>query len=197
MKKAERQSFIPQGYELIAMDERVGFEVYASTKEPLVAMGFSGKRSKPNWHIRFTSEQTKHKKISDSLANLLNHEETKAKRRQARLAEHDVAVGDVFSCSWGWEQTNVEYFEVTALVGKNSCKARKIRQARESTGLDTGECAPLLGHYLDEEKTYRINCAFNEPEIRIYSFANATRIKPIAVLGDKKIFQTANWSSYA
>ena len=37
-----------------------------------------------------------------------------------------VKVGDVFSMSWGYDQTNVDFFQVIAKVGKNSVRVRQV-----------------------------------------------------------------------
>ena len=37
-----------------------------------------------------------------------------------------VKVGDLFSMSWGYEQTNVDYFQVVALVGASSVRVRGV-----------------------------------------------------------------------
>ncbi len=37
-----------------------------------------------------------------------------------------VKVGDVFSCSWGYEQTNVDFFQVIEKVGKNSVRIKEV-----------------------------------------------------------------------
>lgn len=39
---------------------------------------------------------------------------------------HGVKVGDLFSSSWGWEQTNVDFFQVVALVGARSVRVREV-----------------------------------------------------------------------
>lgn len=40
--------------------------------------------------------------------------------------EYDVKAGDFFVCSWGYEQTNVNFFQVVALVGKSSVRVREV-----------------------------------------------------------------------
>lgn len=71
-------------------------------------------------------------------ALLKRKEERHAKKMEARKAykeEHkellakameQVKVGDVFSASWGYEQTNVDFFQVVALVGKHSVRVRHV-----------------------------------------------------------------------
>lgn len=37
-----------------------------------------------------------------------------------------VKVGDIFSASWGYEQTNNDFFQVIALVGESSVRVREV-----------------------------------------------------------------------
>jgi hypothetical protein len=48
-----------------------------------------------------------------------------------------VKVGDYFSISWGYEQTNVDFFQVIALVGETSVRIREVNPPiieEEATG---------------------------------------------------------------
>lgn len=40
--------------------------------------------------------------------------------------KYGVKVGDIFSSSWGYEQTNVDFFQVIALVGESSVRVREV-----------------------------------------------------------------------
>ena len=40
--------------------------------------------------------------------------------------KYGVKVGDIFSASWGYEQTNVDFFQVIALVGETSVRVREV-----------------------------------------------------------------------
>ena len=37
-----------------------------------------------------------------------------------------IHVGDIFEVSWGYEQTNVDFFQVIKITGKNSVKIRQV-----------------------------------------------------------------------
>jgi hypothetical protein len=50
----------------------------------------------------------------------------KIKARKSR-SNAGIKVGQVFVSSWGYDQTNVNYYEVVELVGKASVRARAIR----------------------------------------------------------------------
>lgn len=48
-----------------------------------------------------------------------------------------VCVGDIFSASWGYEQTNIDFFQVVELVGASSVRVREVRPeiaSDEATG---------------------------------------------------------------
>ena len=40
--------------------------------------------------------------------------------------KYGVKVGDIFSASWGYEQTQVDFFQVIALVGESSVRVREV-----------------------------------------------------------------------
>lgn len=39
----------------------------------------------------------------------------------------EVSVGDVFASSWGYEQTNVSFYQVVSVHGKKTVMVREIR----------------------------------------------------------------------
>jgi hypothetical protein len=49
-----------------------------------------------------------------------------AKTTKAKENKYGVKVGDLFSASWGYEQTNVNFFQVIALVGETSVRVREV-----------------------------------------------------------------------
>jgi hypothetical protein len=43
---------------------------------------------------------------------------------------HDIKPGDIFYSSWGWEQTNIDFYQVISTTAK-TVKIRKINQTRD------------------------------------------------------------------
>lgn len=52
--------------------------------------------------------------------------ETPTKIKHEKANKYGVQVGDIFSASWGYEQTNVDFFQVVALVGESSVRVREV-----------------------------------------------------------------------
>lgn len=48
-----------------------------------------------------------------------------------------VKVGDVFHASWGYEQTNNNFFQVVELVGESSVRVREVRPIANDIKLNT------------------------------------------------------------
>ena len=68
-------------------------------------------------------------------------------KKAASANQFGVKVGDIFSASWGYEQTNVNFFQVIALVGKASVRVREVY-------LDMIEETPTCGMAAD--RTYKL-----------------------------------------
>ena len=92
--------------------------VKLTTDRP-IAKFFKGKQSKPLWHYNFKNEEAMKKKINETISRLLSWEEMKEKRKEEKKKKMlNVKVGDLFVSSWGYEQTNVDFFQCTAVKGK-------------------------------------------------------------------------------
>lgn len=54
------------------------------------------------------------------------HEARMARKAENLKAMEGVKVGDIFTLSWGYDQTNLDFFQVVALVGKSSVRVRPV-----------------------------------------------------------------------
>lgn len=195
-----RKLYIPSTYKLIAKDERFGFEVWGLiNNEPgnrTVAAAFGGKRTKPDWHFRFQNEARLMAKIEETLSGFMQWDERKAKRKAERSRPHNVQVGDVFRCSWGYDQTNIDFYEVTKVLGA-MVEVCEIGQMSEETLSMQGECVPAVGQYIGKPMRKKVNMCGDDASIRIYSFASAYKMKPLAKIGDKAVYESSHWTAYA
>ena len=72
--------------------------------------------------------------------------------------EHRTAlkVGDILYCTWGWEQTNVEFAQVVeVLPSGKTCKVREICSRIEETGAMQGNAWPLKDTFKGPEHLFR------------------------------------------
>lgn len=91
------------------------------------AIAFTGKQSKPTWHYKFLSLQSRTDKIDAFFKGLEITAAFKAERQAARKAPHSFKVGDIVYASWGYDQTNIDFYQITATTEK-TVTFRKIAQ---------------------------------------------------------------------
>ena len=185
--KRDRSFYYPEGATERSDPDSDAF-VY--TYEPMTgvphALGFHGRAQKPDWHHHFRSDEERERRIANFFAARRRLLAFKAEQRRQRVeAERGLEVGDVLCASWGWEQTNVDFYEVTGLVARRTIEYRPIAQTKRSTGFMCGKCRPNPGSYVGTS-TYRARAS--EGAIRIRSHTYAMKTDPTA---------EHYWSSYA
>jgi hypothetical protein len=67
---------------------------------------------------------------------------------KAKAFQHNVKVGDIFNTSWGYDQTNVEFFEVVDVRGKHAI-LRQIGAASVDDGSGCERTVAQSGAYLE------------------------------------------------
>jgi len=103
-----------------------------------------------------------------------------------------LVVGDVLVNSWGYEQTNVDYYQVTALVGKQSVEIRAIAKQSEETGSMVGVCTPILDHFTTAPFRKKVT---NGGRSVLLPYGYASR-KPFELVGGVKTFKPDRWTAY-
>lgn len=104
----------------ITFDGRPSAEIRAQLR----AAGYRWHHIRKLWYARNTAENL-------NLARVLcgdteSAEELNAAPVEPTMNAYGVQVGDVFRCSWGYDQTNEDFFQVVALVGSGSVRVRQV-----------------------------------------------------------------------
>jgi hypothetical protein len=111
----------------------------------LFAIAFAGRANKPLWHYSFRSDAHRQKRIDETIVQRKAHLKAKAERqRERRDYRHDYVVGDILNSSWGYDQTNVNFYEVTDVRGK-MVVIREISQRRVSDDRVTAAPGRFIG----------------------------------------------------
>lgn len=110
------------------------------------AIGYRGKKTNPDFRYRFDSPAQREQYIAKFIEDCRKLDETRAISRQSqREAElnlaHNVQVGDVFYSSWGYDQTNIDFYRVTEVRGAFVI-IRQLSEKRTYTGDMTGWTEP-------------------------------------------------------
>jgi len=67
----------------------------------------------------------------------------------------DAKVGDIYVCSWGYEQTNIDYYQVVRVLPK-SVVVQAIDSTRSYDGPMHGQSFPIANRFCGEERTVRL-----------------------------------------
>ena len=111
-------------------------------------------------------------------------------------AKAGLKVGDVLSGSWGYDQTNVEFWEVTKLVGKRMVEIRELCCESIETGFMSGNAVPLPGQYTKKEAR-RVMVNENDG-VKLFSWGcYLSKVEPIKVGGKAVGYRSASWTAYA
>jgi hypothetical protein len=86
-------------------------------RKGLTAMAIQGTAARPTWHYIFKTSERMEKYISEYLDGRKKSQERKTKKAEVNK-NIDVKIGDVFCYSWGYDQTNIDFYVVTAINGR-------------------------------------------------------------------------------
>lgn len=186
-----RDCFIPKTYQAIVRDKNSDALVYITGDRS--AMGFSGKRAKPDFNYRYGTPEKMAEHIKQYFAAIASTKAVKAEWKAKRNQASKLAVGDILRSSWGYDQTNIEYWEVTAVIGSHTVEVREIAQEREETEYMQGKCIPVPGQYIGEPKRCRVK---HGDSVKVHNCADAYKVEPTIIAGCK-VWSASHWTAYA
>lgn len=89
-------------------------------RNALKALKFRWHNAKKVWY-GFSTEEAVKAAIEGKEAP-----KTERKPKAEKANKYGIKVGDIFHASWGWEQTNNDFFQVVELVGESSVRVREV-----------------------------------------------------------------------
>lgn len=164
MKNTNATRYIPQGY--VEIKNTPLMQVYQMPNMP-IAMVYIGKRSKPQEHTRFSSVQRMDEKLIEMEGRLLSWEKMKEERKAKRKGEMVVEVGQILYNSWGYEQTNIDFYQVVEVKGSQfviqEIAGRRVEGSLMSHGM-ADEVVPVKDKFVSDEKitkrSFSMECGY-------------------------------------
>jgi len=158
-------------------------------------VAFSGTSAKPDLHYVYRTPDARDVAVKNWLDGLRRakawKDERKAAKKATSEAPNPAKVGDILVSSWGYDQTNIDWYEVVEIIGKNTVVIREIAATSQETGWCRGNCSPVKGQYTGEAKKVRVNKGANGGySVKVRSFAWAH-------YEGKGEAARRNWTSYA
>ncbi|HHZ56492.1 MULTISPECIES: hypothetical protein [Xanthomonas] len=149
----------------------------------IVVTKFHGKALKSD-RVWFRSQAAAEQDIASFTARRQQLADAHAERRAEAKRPHTLTVGAVLVSSYGYEQTNVDFYEVVA-VQNRTVTLRELVQERQDTGNMSGTTIPVPGQYTKAEPLRKRVNPRNGVKLSSSSYAHPWDGRP------------QYWSSYA
>jgi hypothetical protein len=136
---AKKERYIPAGYVPLVIENAADVVVYTNNDNgKFSAICFAGKAVNPTWYYLFRSEEAMLAQVAKTVNNRIARAAEVAKYKAERLAPTNLKEGDILYCSWGYDQTQVDFYKVKEVVGNNRIKIVPMTAivAKQSTGAD-------------------------------------------------------------
>jgi hypothetical protein len=169
----KREFYIPKD----AVQMNLGEDHDAAVYEYMIdgnpcAIAFHGKAQKPDWHYQFVNIEQRDRRIKDLVDGRRAHAERKAKRAAEQKKPHGLKVGDILVSSWGYDQTNVNWYEVVGVKGA-SINIQPVSSTVTESGEGYDHVAPVPGETYGRVRTKRPTRVGDIVTVKISSFAYA------------------------
>jgi hypothetical protein len=137
------------------------------------------------------------RRFADEAEAIATERDNRKAERRAKLDQpHGLAVGDVLRSSWGYDQTNTDYFEVTRVIGKRTVEVRKLAEQIEQTAWAQGNSVPVPGQYVGAPMRRQVDTQ-GAVNILHATYGRAYKMEPVATVAGVRCFSPSGWSSYA
>lgn len=115
------------------------------------AVAWKGKARRPLWNFYFKSPEERERKVQNTYDAIKAKQEHKQKRRQEQRnvkAGDYYAVMDVIENTWGYDQTNVDFYQVIEVKPKSLKLQQIASKSNDHGGPYGGLCAPARGEFI-------------------------------------------------
>jgi hypothetical protein len=149
--------YIPRGARKVAdrASDAVVY-VYERNGKPK-ELAYCGRRAKPDWHYSFRSEAERAENIRRYFAERQRQLAWKTEQKAKPGHGRKLQVGNILATCWGYEQTNIEFFQVTALIGSTMVELRELRKSRKDEGWCREAVAPIPDEFHGEPIRRRVS----------------------------------------
>lgn len=125
-------------------------------------IAYAGNAGKRSFYESYRREEDRDKRVAEFFRNLEGHETLKAGRKAEQSKPHTLKVGDILHHSWGWEQTNCDYYQIVSITGHTvtvrAISDNTVEGSTYSHGMADMRIA-VRDSFCGEEVTLRANAA--------------------------------------
>jgi len=143
-------------YPAAVMSESHGHTFFIDSNM-LILLAFRGRSSKAVVRLSFKSQEKLDNYLASFKAEAQRKIDKEAKRAAQQKAYNEVQIkpDSIYVSSWGYEQTNVSFYQIIAV---NGCKVtfRKIAQDKKYDNQDSGQTVAVKDKFVGDSFNLRI-----------------------------------------
>jgi len=153
--------WIPENFtqELLPEDApNIVVYLYENRKGKPCAVAYRDKKSKPLFNYAYGNEKARLNHLNQERKWWARDWEQRQAYQAKKAAPSELQPGDIVYVTWGYDQTNVDFYEVLSLTKtRKSARIRQLETAtKESSPLAmSGYATPVLGKYEGKVETRR------------------------------------------
>lgn len=145
--------------------------LYQSASGRLGAVGYAGKAVKPTFHYTFKDQTRRETYVREFFEGRRATIAFRAEQKAKASAPSTLKLNDILVASWGYDQTNIEWFQVTRLVGPTTVEIRPIAAANiKDTGWASGRTIPMIDQFTGEATRRRVQYGHS---VKVHECAHA------------------------
>ena len=159
-------------------------------------VAFEGRMQKPSFYYTFKSREKLEQYVTEAIKRGLACKKAVEQDRAERVNfQHSLVVGDILVSMWGYDQTNVDFYEVTRLVGKKSVEIRRIGGEVTKTQWEGGSVVPAPGYFLLKKESM-IKRVGEGNRLRLNTYSSASPVE-YTITDGKKVYKEYEYTTYA
>ena len=140
LQEIHNKRFLDNSFKEVKFKNQNNLQFFLSNKEIkgknwIVGKCFTDKSFNHRWFYRFKDMEQFNKQCLETIETNTSRIESKNKYKEERQKPHTLKVGDILYCSWGYDQTQVDYFRVKNILGKRKIKIVGLGTNAESDGI--------------------------------------------------------------
>lgn len=138
-------SILSSGYTIFNAD--YDMIIFTAIKDGLYYLRtLSGRSSKVRNNYYFKTKERFEKYVSDLIeSSKKSFEKEQEIKLTKKNFKHSAVVGTIFYSSWGYEQTNVDFYQVVEIKGKSTLVLKEITQSRVE-GSEGNDCCNVIAN---------------------------------------------------
>jgi hypothetical protein len=174
-------------HKIIAKDLSSVVYIWTNPLQQPCAIAYCGRSMKPSFNYRYRSELNRANAVAEWMKSV---SENSRSRREHKSEPRALEVGDILMASWGYDQTNIDYFLVTKLIGEAMVEIVEIGSMVEDSDMMGGRSAPDPTRIIGEPLRRR---AVGK-RVKVSSCVTAFKEEPKVIAGCK-IYTTHHYSN--